>query len=108
MGIRRRYRLLDWERLCWRLATDDLEELRGNLQAALADAIARGEVKREPMWTESLAVGSAEFVEKIKPMVLTRRETEVIQSGEGISVLQESAPPYGQKTSLKNDANVEN
>jgi len=31
----------------------------------------------EPIWTESLAVGSGGFVEKIKPMVLSRRETEV-------------------------------
>jgi putative transposase len=59
MGTRRRYRLLDLERLCWRLPTGDLPELSKHLEAALAEAIARDQVKREPLWTESLAVGSA-------------------------------------------------
>jgi hypothetical protein len=30
-------------------------------------------LKGKAMWTESLAVGSAQFVEKIKPMILSRR-----------------------------------
>ena len=46
-GVRRRYGLLDVERLCWRLGTGDIEEVRRNWEAALAEAIARGEVKRE-------------------------------------------------------------
>ena len=54
-----------WTGLCWRLATGEVEEVRCNLAAALADAIVRGEVKREPVWTESLAVGSAGFMEKV-------------------------------------------
>jgi len=104
---RRRYRLLDVDRLCWRLARGDIEEVRRNLEAALADEIARAGAKREPIWTESLAVGSAGFVEKVKPMVLTRRETEVIEREEGVSVLEESPPPYGQKASPKSGANLE-
>ena len=57
------------------------------------------------MWTESLAVGSPGFVERIKPLVLTRRETEIIELGE-MSVLQEPATPYGEKRRPKNDCNV--
>ena len=56
------------------------------------------------MWTGSLAVGSAGFVERIKPMVLSRRETEVVEMG-GVSVLQEASSPYGQKTRAKNVPN---
>jgi hypothetical protein len=89
------------DRLCWRLGTDDVQEVRRNLESALAEAIARAELKREPIWTESLALGSAGFVEKVKPMILSRRETEVVQAADAVSVLQESAPPYGQKTSPK-------
>jgi hypothetical protein len=92
--------------MCWRLATDDTEEVRSNLEAALADAIARGELKPEPIWTESLAVGSAGFVEKSKPMVLSRRETQVIEIENGVSVLQEAPSPYGQETSSKSDRKV--
>ena len=61
MGIRQRYRLIDVERLCWRLRADNVEEVRKNLIASLAERIARDEVKREPCWTESLAVGSLAF-----------------------------------------------
>jgi REP-associated tyrosine transposase len=107
MGMRRRYRLVDVDRLCWRLATSDLEDLRHNLEAALAEAIAQGELQREAIWTEALAVGSIQFVERIKPMVLTRRETEVISMGEGVSVLQDSPSPYGPERGLKNAAKAQ-
>ena len=93
MGPRRRHRLLDLDRLYWRLATDDAEAVRRHLDAALADAIARGELKREPIWTETLAVGSAGFVEKIKPMVPSRRGIEVIEMCDEVNVLQESLIP---------------
>jgi hypothetical protein len=33
-GRRRRYRLLDLERLCWRLRTNDMSQVRPNLEAA--------------------------------------------------------------------------
>lgn len=106
MGKRRRYRLLDLERLCWRLGTADVKEVRENLEAALVEAIAQGKLKREPVWTESLAVGSAGFVEKAKPLVLTRRETELIELGDGVSLLRESAPPYGLEKSWKSGAKL--
>jgi putative transposase len=104
IGQRRRYRLLDLERLCWRLRTDDLSEVRGNLDRALEEAIARELVKREPIWTESLAIGSAGFLERIKPLLLTRRETEIIDTAEGLSVLQEAGVPYGQESQPKSGA----
>ena len=107
MEHRRRYRLLDLKRLCWRQATGDIQELRRNLEAALVDAIARGVVKREAIWTESLAVGRAGFVEKIQPTVLTRRETEVIEVGEDVSVLRESPSPYGLEAGSENAAKPE-
>jgi hypothetical protein len=55
MGERQRYRLLDLERLCWRLATQSVEEVGANLEAALQERITRDQVKREARWTESLA-----------------------------------------------------
>ena len=68
--------------------------------------IAGGELKREPIGTESLAVGSAELVEKIKPMVLCRRETEVTEIGDGVNVLQASPCAYGDETSPKSARKV--
>ena len=101
MGRRSRYRLIDLERLCWRVGTTNLGELRKNLEVSLAETIAQDRVKRESCWTESLAVGSQSFVEKIQPRMLSRRQTEVTETGSGIWILKETPPAYGQKTGAK-------
>jgi hypothetical protein len=56
--VRQRYRLIDVERLCWRLQAGSIEEVRQHLTASLTERIARDDVKRQACWTESLAVGS--------------------------------------------------
>jgi putative transposase len=104
MGARQRYRLLDLERLCWRLGGARLEEVRKNLEAGLAERIARDPMKREPCWTESLAVGSALFVEKFKPADFSRRNTEIVETATEVWSLQESVIPYGLQTGPKRAA----
>jgi len=59
-------------------------------------------VKREPRWTESLAVGSLAFWGRVKPLILFRRKTEMVPSADDVWVLQEAVIPYGQKTGVKN------
>jgi len=99
VGIRKRYRVIDAERLCWRLRTGSLEEVGRNLDASLKERIARGEVRREPRWTESLAVGSLGFLERVKPLILSRRAMESAAADDDLWVLQEEeAAPYGRKT----------
>ncbi|HYG23219.1 MAG TPA: hypothetical protein VEH04_10590 [Verrucomicrobiae bacterium] len=90
--MRRRYRLIDLDRLCWRLRVDDLGLLRRNLEASLVERIAGDRMRREPQWTESLAVGSADFVQRAKPLILGRRQIVIAPGAEGSWVLQESAP----------------
>jgi len=46
---------------------------RENLAASLVEKIAQDEAKRQPCWTESLAVGSVGFLEKVKPLIRKRR-----------------------------------
>jgi hypothetical protein len=76
------------------LTSNHAHLLMRHLEAALAEAMAQCLVKREPIWTERLAIGSSGFVEKIKPMLLSRRETEVIQTAEGLTVPRESPVLY--------------
>jgi putative transposase len=104
MGRRQRYRLLDLERLCWRLGTTSLEEVRANLEAMIQERIDRGELKREPCWTESLAVGSSDFVKQMQPLILSRRETEVVEEESGLWVLKEAEAPYGSEWGSKSGA----
>jgi hypothetical protein len=83
------------ERLCWRLGTDDVVGVRKNLEASLAEALGREEIRREGCWTESLAIGSAGFVERIEPLILSRQKTEIVEASEGLWVLQERGSAYG-------------
>jgi len=72
-----------------------------NLEAALAEQIAQEQFKREPCWTEGLAVGSAGFLERIRPLILSRQETELVPQDSETWILREAALPYGAKTSSK-------
>ena len=98
MGERKRNRLLDVGRLCWRLGTDDLGAVRKNLKASLAEALAREQVGREPCWTESLVVGSTGFVKAMQPLVLSRQETEIVEAPDGVWSLRDPEASYGKET----------
>jgi putative transposase len=100
-GTRRRYRLLDSERLCGRLGIDSLEELRKALDCTLRETIARDELRRQACWTESLAVGSRSFVERIAPWILSRAETEIVEETPHTWVLKEAEIPYGRELARK-------
>jgi putative transposase len=102
MGARRRYRVVDIDRLCWRMRTDRLRDLQENLETSLAERISRDAIKREGCWTESLAIGSHAYVEKLRPLIHSRSETEIVSTGERGWVLEEKPEPYGQKTGLIN------
>ena len=95
LGHRRRYRLLDLDRLCWRLRTDSVTDLQENLMASLSERLARDAMKREAYWTKSLAVGSRGFVENVQPQIISRREMEIVAAKDGAWALQEQASPYG-------------
>ena len=102
MGQRQRYRLLDLDRLCWRLRAADLDQVRKNLAVSLAERIARNELKRQARWTQSLAVGSRAFVETVRPLISERSETEIAMTAGNIWSLHEAMVPYGQETRPKN------
>ena len=89
------------ERLCWRLGTDDLGAVQKNLEASLAEAPAREQVRQEPCWTESLVVGSTEFVGRMQPLILSRQETEIVEAADGGWALRETEVAYGKETGLK-------
>src|ERR1051326_8740354 len=111
MGQRQRYRLLGLERLCCRSGSEESGDVRKSLEAGLAEVLAREQVRREPCWTESLAVGSlavgsASYVARIKPLVLSRQETAIVQEAEGLWALREAEVPYGDKTTSKNQCSL--
>lgn len=96
MGLRKRYRLLDQDRLIERLgcrAADFGEEY----ERSLAEVLANNDRARDPKWTESLAVGSHEFVEKMKRTFSHRRELTVEEhASSGTWTIRESAMPFSR------------
>ena len=89
MGLRRRNRLLDVDKLLWLLRVSTVEDLRSNLEYCLAADIVKDQLKRDPKWTESLAVGSQHFVEQVENLMRNRQTMEVCQD-DGTWVLRES------------------
>jgi hypothetical protein len=58
--------------------------------------------KREACWTEGLTVGSDGFVERIRPLILSRQETELAQRDEETWVLKDSAMACSAEMGSKN------
>jgi putative transposase len=78
MGLRRRYRLIDLEQVREAVAARDLEEFRALYHRYLEERLKSGIVRREPEWSESIAVGSREFIEAMRGRVTHRRVLEAI------------------------------
>jgi putative transposase len=97
MGERKRNRFLDLEKLLYLLRVSCLEDLRLSLNAALEEAIAKNLIKREPAWTESLAIGSMEYVASVEARIRNRQRMDR-QEGDGYWILrEEQSPIYGAK-----------
>jgi len=97
LGIRKRYCLLDEDRLSEALGDGvDLERLRRMHGENVMAALVAGEMRREGMWTENVAVGSREFVETVKETLKNHRRREIAEADEnGSWVLREHTDyPY--------------
>jgi len=98
MGIRKRYRLLNPDRLLESLEIANLSAFRGLYEEAIARRIREKQLAREAHWTESLAVGSQTFVEDAKQHYSSRLRFDVEGSCGGSDstwTLRESREPYG-------------
>lgn len=63
----------------------------------MQDALDRQEMKREAMWTDSLAVGGREFVERVGKRIKNRMKVS-IEAGEqssGLWMVRERNAVYG-------------
>lgn len=88
---------LDLEKLCRRLGTASIEDVRMNSEAALNRMIARDKLGREACRTDSLAVGSPCFLERVRPLILGQAEMEIVEEHPGLWVLRETEVPCGQE-----------
>jgi REP element-mobilizing transposase RayT len=89
-----RYSIIDHRALMGLLGIPSIEALRRAHSAWVAKALARAEQVRESKWTESVAVGSRDFVETIKAKLGVRAKGRRISGMNGESSLCEPQASY--------------
>jgi len=110
VGERSRYRLIDRDGLANLLGPGRRDDFEQAYRREIADAIARRKLEREPWWTESIAVGSEEFIQRVKAQTRYRRRLDTSQAVDGVWVIREVAPSYAgsDPNRLESKNNAEN
>jgi hypothetical protein len=102
---RERYALIDHENLMELLGIGRMEELKESYRGWVEESLGVQGRGRQPRWTESIAVGSEEFVEHTKAALgikaIGREVIEVIGE-EGVYELREPETPYNVNFSGQN------
>jgi putative transposase len=93
-GQRGRRCLIDQDLLMTFLGIRDGARLRAVYQSWITEALSRRDLAREPMWTESIAVGGAAFINEIKSELGIRVEHRETTGGGDTYVLREEGADY--------------
>jgi putative transposase len=98
LGTRKRYRILNIERLCESLGGVSEKQLCRWYADAVKQRLVQGQMQRESIWTDSLAVGSEAFV-KAASLQYTNRYTFNMGERQTLSgdawTVREASEPYG-------------
>ena len=70
------------------------DQFRSNYRDAIAKAIENSQLKREPIWTESIAIGDESFVRRIEDDTENRVDLIVESSPNDRWTIKESPTPY--------------
>jgi REP element-mobilizing transposase RayT len=92
---RSRYRLIDYGQLMTLFGLRDMKELQEAYRERVQEACTQHGIARESKWTESIAVGSKEFVEDTKERLGVKARGREVIGGDGTYQLRETAEPYG-------------
>jgi putative transposase len=84
--------LIDYERLQRLLGAGSYDQLRSSHKGWVEEHFGDGERAGREEWTDSIAVGSVPFVEKVKALLGFRAKgREVIEGSEGFQLREEAA-----------------
>ena len=100
---RRKNVLIDNERLQRLVGAGSYDQLRSSHKGWVEEYLADSERARRAEWTDSVAVGSVPFIEKVKALLGFRAKgREVMEGGEGFQ-LREEAADYKALFEAEND-----
>ena len=94
-GTRRHNMVIDLNALAEVLELGSIEALRTAHQEWVAEALGDEAQRREDFWSQSLAVGSAEFVRQTQSALGHQGRYRKRLEGDGMSVLREAEETYG-------------
>ncbi len=93
VGVRKRYRLLDLDRLVAAIGMGDVTSFRRCYSEVLEEKLAAGRLERQPYWTDSLAVGSEAFVTSAQQHFGRRQTFEVRERDPDTALWTIKEPP---------------
>jgi len=99
---KKRYCIINYAALLETVGFNSLEELQKNQREWIKEIIDKNEFEREPKWTESIAVGSECFIEKIKDQLSIKAKSRIIKKSGEDYALSESEIPYNAIFDTKN------
>ncbi len=99
---RERYGLIDHKSLMELLDLSTMEALKESYGGWVEESLAEGVKRRQPSWTESIAVGSEGFVEHVKDALGVKAIGRDITREDGVYQLREAEIPYGDNLKGEN------
>lgn len=104
MGQRQRYGVVNKKACLELLGQAELTTFQQNYRHRIEETLAQDGCRREPEWTESIAVGSQQFIGQIKDAVEWRRRFEMQEvSTESWALKEESvAESLEAKNGIRN------
>ena len=106
---RRKFRLIDHDKLMDLVGVESLEQLRNSHIGWVGEILREGNLERESMWTESVAVGSRHFVEMTMQELRGLAKGRKLTKSGDVFELRESQAPYLAYFDTKNsDIGLEN
>jgi putative transposase len=100
MGQRQRYKLVNPTALLSLLGKSDLEVFQENFQRLIDENILRDDCRRQAQWTESIAVGSPEFIRQVAGETEWRRRLKVEELPDQAWILKDE--PLDTKNEAQN------
>ena len=99
---RERYGRIDHCKLLDLMGLQTTKQLQVSRQIAIAEALKESPLQRNPIWTESVAVGSEEYLERVKQQLKIRQPRRRLMEAGGETYLQEPAFPLYRVFEAKN------
>lgn len=100
---KQRYSIIDYKALQGILGLESIDQLQRLQTEWVQEALRKDSLKREPKWTESIAVGDEAFIEKIRLQLNIRPSPgRVTQTSDGFTLAEGDFPyPYNDNIALK-------